>query len=68
MELILCCLGCVVCFWSGVWAAKGLHLPHRPEKRSDRILETEGEDVLSRDIAAMLAYTIPGRENTDETK
>ena len=27
-----------------------------------------GDDALSRDIAAMLAYTIPGREKTDETE
>ncbi|MDO5547734.1 MAG: hypothetical protein Q4F79_04525 [Eubacteriales bacterium] len=68
MEPILCCLSCVVCFWSGVWAAGGMRLPHRHSRRSEQITETDGEDALSRDIAALMAYTIPGREKTDETE
>ena len=67
MESILCCLICVVCFWCGVCASNGLRLPRRRSKPTEQLRAVSREDALSRDIAAMLAYTIPGREKDDET-
>lgn len=66
MEYILCCLCSVLCFVCGVWAANGLRMPQRHRKRTEVTDGIGGDDALSRDIAAMLAYTIPGRERTDE--
>ena len=69
MEYVLCCLCSVLCFWCGVLAANGLRMPHRRRKTdTDKADGMSGDDALSRDIAAMLAYTIPGREKTDETE
>jgi hypothetical protein len=65
MEIIMCCLGCIACFWCGVWAAGGVRLPRR-HKTECRVTPKTEEDALSRDIAAMLAYTIPRREREDE--
>lgn len=65
MEYILCCLGSVLCFICGVWAARGYILPCRTKRRDSEITGGE-EDALSRDIAELMAYTIPRKERTDE--
>ncbi len=63
MEIIICCLSCILCFVCGVWAAKGGALPPvRRQRRQEMYSRPEADDALSRDIAAMLAYTIPGKE------
>ncbi|MGN1014447.1 MAG: hypothetical protein ACI4PM_03705 [Butyricicoccus sp.] len=67
MEYVFCCLCCMACFLCGVWAAN-----RRPVRRRERQAPPEetqtnsGMDVLSRDIAAMLAYTVPGKEEPQD--
>ncbi|MCD8356681.1 MAG: hypothetical protein LUE11_08945 [Clostridia bacterium] len=62
MEYVICCLCSLLCFACGVWAARGgPHLPRRRKKQNDAGLP-DAEDALSRDIAALLAYTGPGKE------
>lgn len=61
MEVIIPCLCSLLCFICGVWAAHGL-----PKRRADKQeVWTQEDDALSRDIAAMLAYTGPNKEDTD---
>ena len=63
MEYLICCLCCLLCFACGVWAARGApHLPHRG-KREPQEAWTQADDALSRDIAALLAYTGPRKED-----
>ena len=60
MEYIICCLCSLLCFACGVWAARGLpQLPRRKQPQEDW---SEADDALSRDIAALLAYTGPKQE------
>lgn len=62
MDDVLYCLCNLLCFVCGVWAARGLpHLPKKKEK-SASFPATNADDALSRDIAALLAYTGPGKE------
>lgn len=62
MEYIICCLCSLLCFVCGVWAARGtlFCLPRRKKQQPDAW--AEAEDVLSRDIAELLAYTGPKKE------
>lgn len=63
MEYLICCLCCLLCFVCGVWAARGTPtLPRHKKRRKQEEHWTQAEDALSRDIAAMLAYTGPGNE------
>lgn len=55
MEYIICCLCSLGCFACGVWAARGGSLPHI--RRKQETPPTPADDALSRDIAALLAYT-----------
>lgn len=65
MEYVICCLCSLLCFACGVWAARGIpHLPRRKNKQ-ELLRPTDAEDALSRDIAALLAYTGPGKEEED---
>lgn len=67
MEYIICCLCSLLCFVCGVWAARGIKLPHRKRKKSENeIVQTAAEDALSRDIAALLAYTGPAEKETND--
>lgn len=59
MEYIICCLCSLLCFACGVWAARGM--PHLPRKKQEESW-SEADDALSRDIAALLAYTGPKKE------
>ncbi len=59
MDYLICCLCCLLCFACGVWAARGIPMPHRKQQQESW---TQAEDTLSRDIAALLAYTGPGKE------
>lgn len=62
MEYVICCLCSLLCFACGVWAARGTpKLPHRRKKQEPTNLP-DADDALSRDIAALLAYTGPGKE------
>lgn len=61
MEYLICCLCSLLCFACGVWAARGIRLPHRRNK-SDDTAWSEADDALSRDIAALMAYTGPEKE------
>ena len=64
MDYVVCCLCSLLCFMCGGWAARGMKIPRR--KKKPELRETEyGTDALSRDIAALLAYTIPGKEGQD---
>ena len=67
MEYIVCCLCSLLCFVCGVWAARGAKLPRRKRKKpEDAAARTAVDDALSRDIAALLAYTGPAeKERTD---
>lgn len=67
MEYLICSLCCLLCFACGVWAGRGSAptLPRRNKRRQQEEHWTQADDALSRDIAAMLAYTGPGKE--DET-
>ena len=58
MEYLICCVCSLICFVCGIWAARGIVTER--QKPSEQVW-TQTDDVLSRDIAAMLAYT-PGRE------
>ena len=60
MEYIICCLCSLLCFACGVWAARAL--PKLPRRRQPEEDWCEEDDALSRDIAAMLAYTGPKKE------
>ncbi len=67
MEYIICCLCSLLCFVCGVWAARGIKLPHRKRKKPEgEIMQTPAEDALSRDIAALLAYTGPAEKETND--
>lgn len=61
MEYIICCACSLLCFVCGLLAARGLvRDAHRtPPPDTDWL---EHDDALSRDIAAMLAYTGPKKE------
>ena len=63
MEYLICCVCSLICFVCGIWAARGLiaehHKPTQPQW-------TEADDALSRDIAAMLAYTPVREEDAHE--
>lgn len=62
MEYVICCVCSLLCFACGVWAARGgPHLQNR-RKKQENISQSDAEDVLSKDIAALLAYTGPGKE------
>lgn len=62
MEYVICCLCSLLCFACGVWAARGTpKLPRRRKKQEPTNLP-DADDALSRDIAALLAYTGPGKE------
>lgn len=60
MEYMICCVCSLLCFACGVWAARGVHLPQRRKKQEEAW--SEADDKLSRDIAALLAYTGPKKE------
>ncbi len=60
MEYLICCACSLACFACGVWAARGLHVLHRRKKPEQAW--SEADDALSRDIAALMAYTGPNRE------
>lgn len=67
MEYIICCLCSLLCFVCGVWAARGIQLPQRKRKKPEgEIMQTPAEDALSRDIAALLAYTGPAEKETND--
>lgn len=67
MEYIICCLCSLLCFVCGVRAARGIKLPHRKRKKPEgEIMQTPAEDALSRDIAALLAYTGPAEKETND--
>ena len=67
MEYIICYLCSLLCFVCGVWAARGIKLPHRKRKKlENEIVQTAAEDALSRDIAALLAYTGPAEKETND--
>ncbi|HIV68583.1 MAG TPA: hypothetical protein IAA32_06925 [Candidatus Butyricicoccus stercorigallinarum] len=60
MECIICCLCSLLCAVCCVWAVRGarrLSGRNTPEE-----VWSEADDALSRDIAAMLAYTGPKKE------
>ena len=62
MEYIIPCLCSLLCFVCGVWTAHGL-----PERRPDKKeIWTQEDDTLSRDIAALLAYTGPKKEDAHD--
>lgn len=66
MEYIICCLCSLLCFICGAWAARGIpQLPHR-KKKQESLHPADADDALSRDIAALLTYTGPGKEEEDE--
>ncbi len=67
MEYIVCCLCSLLCFVCGAWAARGAKLPRwKRKKPEDAAARTAVDDALSRDIAALLAYTGPAeKERTD---
>ena len=61
MEYVICCLCSLLCFACGVWAARGApKLPCRKKQETAHL--PDADDALSRDIAALLAYTGPGKE------
>lgn len=63
MEYLICSLCCLLCFACGVWAGRGAPtLPQRKKRRPQEEHWTQADDALSRDIAAMLAYTGPVKE------
>lgn len=62
MEYIICSLCSLLCFICGAWVARGAPIPCRREKKPDPAW-SEADDTLSRDIAAMLAYTGPDKED-----
>lgn len=64
MEYIICCLCSLLCFVCGVWAAGGLPEIRQNKQSDDSWCETD--DTLSRDIAALLAYTGPKKEETSD--
>ena len=67
MEYVFCCLCCMACFVCGVWAAKGWPVQRRNKPAPSAETESNsGMDALSRDIAAMLAYTVPGKEEPQD--
>lgn len=67
MEYIICCLCSLLCFVCGVWAARGIKLPHRKRKKPENEnVQTAAEDALSRDIAALLAYTGLAEKETND--
>lgn len=59
MEYIICCLCSLMCFVCGVWAAHGVPQTKHRQREQDG---TQADDALSRDIAALLAYTGPKTE------
>ncbi len=61
MEYVIWCVCSMLCFVCGAWAARGMVVPRR-RKRMEDAEDTCASDALSRDIAAMLAYSIPGKE------
>lgn len=67
MEYIVCCLCSLLCFVCGVWADAAQNCRVGNEKsRNDAAARTAVDDALSRDIAALLAYTGPAeKERTD---
>lgn len=63
MEYLICCACCLLCFVCGIWAARGILLDrHKPQEPA----WTPADDALSRDIAAMLAYSPNNEEDTHE--
>ncbi len=66
MEYVWCCLCSMLCFVCGGWAARGMSIPPRKKKQAERQEMEYGTDALSRDIAALLAYTIPRKEESDD--
>lgn len=64
MEYVICCLCSLLCFVCGAWAARGIpHLPKKKDKPESVRPATDADDALSRDIAALLAYTGPRKED-----
>lgn len=67
MDYVVCSLCSLLCFVCGGWAVQGMKIPRKRKKAEMREMEY-GTDALSRDIAALLAYTIPGKEEDNDKR
>ena len=62
MEYIICCACSLLCFVCGVWAARGTLICFPRKKKQQADVWSQEDDTLSRDIAQLLAYTGPKKE------